>query len=106
MIDFTDLYRAIFGGTAPRPHRPLAVLLGGPLDGGYPPVSVRDDRVPNELRDDRGAYVLRETVRHDDGTLCGGIYRWCEDEPGRECRCGNGPRVRPDCPRHGRGWSK
>lgn len=60
-------------------HQPVGVMEGGPLDGqaqyaplicGFLPDGFTPARFPE------GEYVLARTVTHDDGSLCGGVYRW------------------------------
>lgn len=88
-----------------RRHDPLGELSGGPLDGGLAVVGQLGGEPPDELRDSRcpyGGYVLLRVVRHDDGSLCGGLYRYREDSPGERCRCRQG--VDPGCPLHAEGW--
>lgn len=61
-------------------HFPLAQLVGGPADGRVQPCPLLGGFLCDgfmAFASPEGRYELEQTVTHDDdGSLCGGIYRW------------------------------
>lgn len=60
-------------------HQPVAALVRGPLDGQHQYCTLIRGFLPDAFAPadyPEGEYVLARTVTHEDGSLCGGIYRW------------------------------